>query len=106
MCFALLHFTDIVSLQIEGKTLHQQKDYDLLYGNTCFIVVVWKWTHSISEVCLYLKISWWKITKRGLDSIWLNPDICKYNFVDSLFCLHTFIYLKWDNGGEKQGLIK
>lgn len=55
MCFALLHFTDTVSLQIEGKNLHQQKYYDLLYNDdTCFIVVVWKWTHSISEVCLYL----------------------------------------------------
>lgn len=40
LCFIAL--TDIVSLQIKGKTLHQQKDYDLLYDDTCFIVVVWK----------------------------------------------------------------
>ena len=30
LCFTLLHFTDVVFLQIEGKTLHQQKDYNSL----------------------------------------------------------------------------
>lgn len=40
-----------------------------------------------------------KLTKRGLDSVLLNPDIYKYGFVDILFFLHKFIYLKWDNGG-------
>ena len=39
-------------LQIEVKTLHQQKDYDLLCCGTCFIMVVWNWIHNISEVCL------------------------------------------------------
>ena len=45
----MLHF-----LQTEGKTLHQQKDYDSLYCDTEFIVVVWNQNCSISEVCLYL----------------------------------------------------
>ena len=40
-------------LQTEGKTFHQQNDYNSLYHNTCFIVVVWYWTHNISEVRLY-----------------------------------------------------
>lgn len=38
LLFALLSFTDVVFLQVEGKTVHQQKDYQ-----TCFN----------SEVCLY-----------------------------------------------------
>lgn len=33
---ALLRF-----LQLEGKTLYRQKDYNSLYCNTCFTVVVW-----------------------------------------------------------------
>ena len=37
-------------LEIEGKTLHQQKDYDLLHCDTHFIAEVWN--HSVSEVCL------------------------------------------------------
>lgn len=42
-----------------------------------------------------------------MDSVWLNPDIYKYGFVNFLFFLHKFIYLKWDNGGGgEQGLIK
>lgn len=36
-----------------GKTLHQQKDYGLLYFNTDFIAVVWNHTHNIFEVYLY-----------------------------------------------------
>ena len=39
---------------IEGKNLHQQKDYDLLYYDSHFIGVVWNWTHNIFEVSLYL----------------------------------------------------
>ena len=31
--------------------------YDSVYWDICFIVVVWSWTCSISEVCLYLKLS-------------------------------------------------
>lgn len=31
-------------LQIKGKTLRQQKDYD------CFIAVIWNQTHESSEV--------------------------------------------------------
>lgn len=38
-------------LQIKGKTL--QKNYDSLYCNAHFIVVVWNQTCSISKVCLY-----------------------------------------------------
>ena len=44
VCFIVLLFF----LQIEGKTLHQQKDYNFLYFNIHSIVVVWKQTDSIS----------------------------------------------------------
>lgn len=40
-------------LQIKGKILHQQKDYNSLYCDIHFIVVVWKQTCSILEVCMY-----------------------------------------------------
>ena len=33
----LLHFAVTVLLQIEGKTLHQRKDYNSLYFDTHFI---------------------------------------------------------------------
>ena len=33
---------------MEGKTLHQQKDYDLLYCDTCFIVVAWSYLQAMS----------------------------------------------------------
>ena len=39
--FAFYFLIFKIVLQIEGKTLHRQKDYDLLYGNNRFIVVVW-----------------------------------------------------------------
>ena len=45
-------------LQIEGKTLHQQKDYDLLYCDSSFLAGVWNQTHSIFEVCLYVVWCW------------------------------------------------
>lgn len=37
----------------EGKTLHQQRDYNSLYCNIGFIALVWTWTHNIFKVCLY-----------------------------------------------------
>lgn len=40
-------------LQTEVKALYQQKDYDSFYCKTHFTVMVWYWTHNISEVCLY-----------------------------------------------------
>ncbi|KAM5233099.1 zinc finger protein 14-like isoform 4-T4 [Hipposideros larvatus] len=39
----------LLLFQIEGKTLHQQKDYDSLYCYTCFNVVVWNQSCNISE---------------------------------------------------------
>lgn len=39
-------------LQTDDKTLHQQRDYSLLYCNSLFTVVVWSQTHSISKACL------------------------------------------------------
>ena len=38
--------------QIEGKTLHQQKDDISLYCDTCFIVVLWNQTRNFSKACL------------------------------------------------------
>lgn len=90
-----LPYTDILRF-IALHRCDQQKDYDLLYGNTWFIVVVPEHLWGMSVLINFLM----KITKGGLDSVWLNPDIYKYDFVDILFCLHKFIYLKWDNGGE------
>lgn len=49
---ALLSFLDIAFLQIEGKALHQQKDYNLLFCDIHFFVEVWNRTHNISEVFL------------------------------------------------------
>lgn len=40
-------------LQTEGKTFHQQKDYDSLHCHICFIAVVWNPTCNIPKVCLY-----------------------------------------------------
>lgn len=38
--FVLLHFTDVVYfLLTEGKTFHQQKEFNLLYWDTHFTVV-------------------------------------------------------------------
>lgn len=55
MYFAVLHFSDIaLFLQTEGKTLHQQKVYDLIYCDIYFIAVFWKRTNNIFEVCLYI----------------------------------------------------
>ena len=39
-CFVVLQGC-YVSLQIESKTLHQHKDYNSLYCDTCFAAVVW-----------------------------------------------------------------
>lgn len=57
MCFALLHLTDIVSLQIEGKTFHQQKDYDFM----TILALLW-W--SGNEPTIYLRYA------------------CTYKFID------------------------
>lgn len=40
------------SLQIESKTLYQQKDYQWLYCHTHFLAVVLNRTHSISKASL------------------------------------------------------
>lgn len=40
-------------LQIEDKTLRQQKEHDSLYYDTCFTAVVCNPTRTISKVCLY-----------------------------------------------------
>lgn len=62
-CTGIPHFTVLhrscIFLQIEGKSLHQQKHYDLLVGETRFIVAVQNRTHNIREptipaVCLCL----------------------------------------------------
>lgn len=47
-----LRFTDVVVLQIEGQTLHQQKDGKSRYSYTRFTAVAWSHTQT-SEVCLW-----------------------------------------------------
>lgn len=37
----LLHLTGVAFLQIEGKTVHQQKHCSFLYCDTCLIMVIW-----------------------------------------------------------------
>nr|KAF6495781.1 hypothetical protein HJG63_010163 [Rousettus aegyptiacus] len=39
-------------LQIEGKTLCQQKDYNLPYFDANFIAVVWNQAYNISKICI------------------------------------------------------
>lgn len=57
LCFTLLYFTDnVFFLQIEGNTLYQQKDYDLLHCETHFIAVVRNGHCNVSEVCLHLTV--------------------------------------------------
>ena len=53
LLFALLHFTDVCFLQIEGKTLHQQKDYDLFSCDAHLGTVAWDWNYDVSKACLY-----------------------------------------------------
>ena len=50
--FTLLCLTGVAFLQIEGKTLHQQNQYDSLCCDTRSITVVWNRTRNISDVCL------------------------------------------------------
>lgn len=38
--------------------LGSHKTHDSLYCDSFFIVVVWKWTHNISEICLYTSKGW------------------------------------------------
>lgn len=58
LCFITLCFTELHRFfyfkQIEGKTLNQQKDYNLLY------CVVWNQTLSISCTCLSLGLQSWR----------------------------------------------
>lgn len=51
---ALFCFTDVAFLQTEGKVFNQQDDYNLLYFNTHFIVVVCN--HYISLRCVSIKL--------------------------------------------------
>lgn len=94
-------------LEIEGKTFHQQKDYNnWLYGNSRFIAVVWNWTHSISKVFLY-------ISPRGfIDEIgsivmelmvfWRHPA---NPFVSTIeICLFSF-YLEFTGTQKSKNLI-
>ena len=58
--FIVLHFIEVNRCcfffffpQIDGKTLHQQGDYNVLYFDTPSIVMVRNQTCNISEKCLY-----------------------------------------------------
>lgn len=49
-CALLYHASQMLCiLQAEGKCLHYQKDYDLLYSHSLLILVVWNKPHNISE---------------------------------------------------------
>lgn len=53
-CAWLYWFSQMLCLlQIEGKTLPLQKDYDWLYCDPRFIAVAWNWTARSPVVCLY-----------------------------------------------------
>ena len=53
LCFALLlligvaYFTNV-------RQDPPPAEYDVLYCDTHFIMVLWNWNHSVSEVCLHL----------------------------------------------------
>ena len=55
---ALLYYASqmLCSLQTEGKCLHHQKDYDLLYCDTRLILVVWNKPHDISEYACIIRV--------------------------------------------------
>ena len=52
-CAPQLGFFVFFFLQNEGKTLHQQKDCNLLYCHICFIAAVWKKpAKSLRDACM------------------------------------------------------
>lgn len=100
--FALLCLTDVAFfLQIEGKTFHQQKDYDLPYCNSWFSAVVWDQTCSISNIiyinidlispylCQYLLVSIFLISAKQIGII-LSLCSFNFNFLDYTIELNMF----------------
>lgn len=59
------------------------KKYDLLYCDSCFILVVWNWIHSISEIHLY-SLTLWHSPNCFLCSWYLKDSLVQYD----IFCLH------------------
>lgn len=67
------------ALQIEGKTLPQQNDYDSFYWDTCFIVVVWNRTGNISKVHLYVRLIKSKSQVQFLEGLFLKIYCVKFS---------------------------
>lgn len=105
-CFIVLHFyctSQMLSvLQGEGKSLHQQKDYDSLCCDTCFIVVVcdqpqYPWGmlyRNLKERLSTLRsVFWCTFSSSSLMSphyrggIWQPPE--------TAFCCLLKYYYKW-----------
>ena len=91
--------------------------YDSLYWDICFIAVVWSWTCSIFEVCLYLKpsqsspksIEWFTLPLIRIysETAWLKsrriPWLCQVfalKFQMALYIIHFLIdksvWSKWE----------
>ena len=58
-----------------------KKKIDSIYSSICLIVVVWNWTHNISEVCLYLRF------KIYIEMKYMKPPAKKKSFINwSVIC--------------------
>ena len=86
----------VVFLQIEGKTLHQQKDDDSHYWEILFIMVVWNWTYSIFEVFLYHVIALSRTSRKMLNNIRNNRCPCPVSWlhenVSSILWINMFAF--------------
>lgn len=70
---------------MEGKTLHQRKDYDSFYGDAGFIVVVWNRTGRVSQrgLCSNRNTS----PSRPTGAVQAMLPVCDY-------CARTLLYVK------------
>lgn len=71
-------------IQLEGKTLHWQKNYDSLYGDTHFIAVVWNETHYIRDMPVNMSLKKKKDKKHPTRFV-SPPHIPKKPLVAELF---------------------
>lgn len=93
----LLHCTDLFFLQIEGKTFHQEKDYNSLYCYIFYSSGLEPNLKHISEVCLYKTCSSWALDSLTSDLLPLNgPQLCTmhhYSLDQTWSYLHSSLTL-------------
>lgn len=90
-CFIAFHRCSVF-YKLKARLSISKKDYDSFYYDTCFIAVVWSWTHNVSEVCLYFHclLGWGTVVPRRPSfkntydalsrscSLTLGPSICLF----------------------------